>query len=80
MAFRGLLGPQAPQDRRVALESQEQRGSEDPQEPRGRKEPKDLPGLLKYLTYWGTKESQASKGLQGSQVRKETEAFPGSRV
>lgn len=45
----------------VALESQEQRGSEDPQEPRGIKEPKDLPGLLKYLTYWGTKESQASK-------------------
>lgn len=45
----------------VALESQEQRVREDPQEPRGRRELKDLPGLLKYLTYWGTKENQASK-------------------
>lgn len=62
------------------MESQEPRGSKDPREPRGRKEPKDLPGLLKYPTYWGTKESQASKGLQDSRVRKETEAFLGSRV
>lgn len=53
---------------------------EDPQEPRGKKEIKDLLGLLKYPIYWGTKENQASKGLQESRVRKEAEAFQGHQV
>lgn len=53
---------------------------EDPQEPKGKKELKAPPGLLKYPTYRGTKENQASKGLQDGRVRKETEAFQGYRV
>lgn len=50
------------------------------QEPRVKKETKDPRGLLEYPTYWGTKENQASKDLQGSRVRKETVVFQGYRV
>lgn len=46
---------------------------EDPQEPRGTKALKDPLGLLRYPTSWGTKENRASKDLQESRVRKETE-------
>lgn len=62
------------------MEFQEQRVREDPQEPRGKKELKEFPGLLKYPTYWGTKESQASKDLQECLVRKDTEAPQGYLV
>lgn len=80
LALLGPLGTQAPQDRGVALEFQEQRVRKDPQEPRGKKEIKDLGDLLRYPLCWGTKENQASKGLPESLVKKETEAFQGYQV